>query len=93
MKEVKAYVCSYCDDALTTNYDFIVEHEKRCFKNPNKQFCDCALCVYGKKSSYDTTNRFGQPISKGFFKCTVGEKFEDFYNYCPKFERKCTEEK
>ncbi len=88
MKEVKAYVCSYCGGALTTNYDFIIEHEKRCSKNPNRKICSCAYCIHSVKRSYDTTNRFGQPISKGYFKCTIGCEFEDFHDYCESFEDK-----
>ena len=57
MKEVKAYVCSYCEGSLTTNYNSIVEHEKRCFKNPNRKVCACYNCIHSKRNSYDTTNR------------------------------------
>ncbi len=88
MKEVKAYVCSYCDNVLSKDPNFVIEHEKRCFKNPNRKICSCLRCVHGKKSSYEDRDRWGNPVTKNFAKCTIDAKFEDFSLYCESFEEK-----
>ena len=88
MKEVKAYVCSYCGGQLTTDRNAMIEHEKRCYSNPNKPLCFCSLCEHGKPSSYDDYDRFGRLISVGFFNCKIGCEYDEFYRYCEKYQEK-----
>lgn len=87
--EIKAYTCSYCGGNLSSNLNLILEHEKMCACNPNRILCFCSLCVHGEKHSYDTTDRWGRQISKGYHACKLGRevssKFNDTYNYCARF--------
>jgi hypothetical protein len=39
-KKVTAYVCQYGCDKLSMDEKFIVEHERMCFKNPERETCD-----------------------------------------------------
>ena len=90
MKKIEAYQCDYCGTSMICSYESMIEHEKMCNCNPNKKYCHCRLCIHGKTSSYDTTDRFGKPKTVYFGKCTKGfeNKFNDFYSYCPEFKQK-----
>lgn len=92
MKEVKAYVCSYCGYGPSCNPDLMLEHEKRCNRNPDKQYCSCVLCAHGKNYHREDTGYQHRKITRTYTVCTVGEKFDYLYNYCPKFELKKSEE-
>lgn len=89
-KQIDAYQCDYCGNSMICSYEQMVEHEKMCNCNPNKVYCNCRLCIHGKTSSYDTTDRWGRTKTVYFGKCTKGfkDKFVDFYNYCPEFIKK-----
>lgn len=88
MIEVKAFVCSYCNKCLTTSYDSICEHEKRCNLNPNKKRHSCSMCKHRIRRSYDETDRHGKLRTKYFYNCKVDSenKFDYIYDYCPNYE-------
>lgn len=69
MYEVKAYHCSYCSRYKLTK-SVIVEHEKRCFRNPATQ--SCATCLfYDREDKQDGLLLFSNVI------CHKGVKFYD----------------
>lgn len=44
------YECDYCGDALGSNFNFVLDHEKICEYNPiNKKCASCSYCnKYGE---------------------------------------------
>ena len=92
-KKLEAHACIYCGMSMICSYESMVEHEKMCNCNPNKEFCNCRLCIHGKTSSYNTTDRFGKSKTVYFGKCTKDfeHKFNEFYSYCPEFKRRESE--
>ena len=93
-KRIEAYECSYCGMSMICSYESMVEHEKMCNCNPNKEYHHCLLCIHSRTRSYDTTDRFGKPKTVYFGECKKDTeiKFNDFYSYCSEFKRKESEE-
>lgn len=88
MKEVKAYICSYCDNVLAKDPNSVIEHEKRCLKNPNRKICSCVRCVHGEQRTYEEIDHFDNYITHHYAICAIGKKFEDSYLYCESFEER-----
>lgn len=93
MKEVKAYVCSYCGGCVTTDYNLIVEHEKRCSRNPNKKRCSCLLCIHGKVHHRKQSGYQGREITVAYAICDkgLGNKFDYVHDYCESFVKRETD--
>lgn len=56
-------------NVLTGNYDFS-EHEKRHTNKSVRKISPCAFCIRSELYSYETIDRWGRKISKGYSKCT-----------------------
>lgn len=77
MKEVKAYICEYCNDELTmtTDVEWLKKHELLCEKNPaNAELpCHCHGCANYK---YSHTRKvyhsfYEQYMDRKYYRCTV----------------------
>lgn len=84
-KTIEAYVCKYCGGNLTSDYDSILKHEERCNLNPNKPYCNCALCVHGKVHHREDTGYQHRKIIRAYTTCAIGGKFDYLHNYCKSF--------
>ena len=77
MKQIKAYVCEHCNDerTLTTNIEWLKEHELLCEKNPANAKLPhwCNSCV---NNEYSHTSPFWdgyhkQYVDQNHYKCTA----------------------
>lgn len=77
MKELKAYICEYCEDklTLTTDLEWLIEHELLCDKNPvNIKFPHS--CVWCANYEYSHQSREYDGFHKRYYylrrhKCTA----------------------
>lgn len=93
MIEVKVYICSYCGGCLTSDYNLITEHEKRCNLNPNRTICSCLSCIHGDVFRKEEAGYKGRKITRAYAKCNkgVGNKFDYTHDYCESFIAKKSE--
>lgn len=76
MRQVEVYICEYCNDemTMTTDVEWLKEHELLCEKNPaNAELpCHCFCCANSKSLVCARWDHFHKkPINHTYYQCTV----------------------